>query len=279
MKITRIDKENLKHFRDFLAEEDVKFIEDDYEILPIGLVADDLKEGNNLAAGAICLRPEDYELKITSFYVSPEYRGKGAGRFLLDETKRIFGQENTEFSIEFLTYGKEEENLANFLEHYGFSFEDPLYDAREIMVSDLEKTQLMGKQGVGEAFSKIPEKLFNISQSQAEKGGAILPLGGLKAESIDKDVSVGIVKDDIIESFVVFERLSDRALLLSSFYSKGNNPVTLLHMFEASTDLILDKYSAFAKIILQPVNEAGRKLAASIYEDAGQMSCRYRYVI
>ena len=279
MKITAINKENLKHFKDFIGNEDAKFIQEDYEILPIGLVADDIREGENLAAGAICLRPDEYQLRITSFYVSPEYRGRGAGKFLLDETKRIFGEEDTEFNIEFLIYGKEEENLANFLENYGFSFADPQYETLEIMVSDLEKTQLVGKDGKGEAFSKIPEKLFNISQSEAAKNGAILPLGGLKAESIDKDVSVGIVKDDLIESFVVFERLSDKVLLLSSFYVKGDNPATLLHMFEASTDLILDKYSAYAKIIMHPVNDVGRKLAASVYEDAKDISCRFQYVI
>ena len=78
---------------------------------------------------------------------------------------------------------------------------------------------------------------------------------------------------------MVFERLSDKVLLLSSFYVKGDNPATLLHMFEASTDLILDKYSAYAKIVMHPVNDVGRKLAASVYEDAKDISCRFQYVI
>ena len=116
MKITTITKDNLEYFKDFITSEDEKFINEDLKILPIGLVADELKKGENIAAGAICIRPDDFLLNITSFYVAPEFRGKGGGKFLLDETKRIFGQENMEFNTEFLIYGKEQEDFANFLE-------------------------------------------------------------------------------------------------------------------------------------------------------------------
>ncbi len=279
MNITLINKNNLNHFKGFITNQDANFIKNDYKIIPIGLVADDLDNGKNMAAGAICLRPDDYELKITSFYVSPEYRGKGAGKYLLDKTKRILGDKDMEFDIEFLIYGKEEENLAQFLEDYGFSYADPEYEALEMTVVELEKTKLSGKKGTGTPFSKIPSRLFDISQAEAIKKGAILPFDGLDSESIEKDISVGIVKDDLIESYVAFEKLSDTVLLLAGFHVGDNNTATLLHMLEASMDRILDKYPGYARIIIQPVNEVGSTLADSIYEDARDISCRYRYVI
>ena len=279
MNITLINKNNLNHFKGFITNQDANCIKNDYKIIPIGLVADDLDGGKNMAAGAICVRPDEYELKITSFYVSPEYRGKGAGKYLLDKTKHILGDKDMEFDIEFLLYGKEEENLAQFLEEYGFSYADPEYEALEMTVVDLEKTKLNGKKGTGTPFSEIPDKLFDISQSEALEKDAFLPLDGLKSERIEKDISVGIVNKDLIESYVVFEKLSDKVLLLSAFHVEDNNTTTLLHMLEACTDRILDKYPGYTKIIMQPVNEAGSTLADSIYEDARDISCRYRYVI
>lgn len=56
MKITPITKENLVFFHSFITEEDYRFIQEDMMILPLGLVADDLEEGKNSAAGALCLR-------------------------------------------------------------------------------------------------------------------------------------------------------------------------------------------------------------------------------
>ncbi|WP_034446781.1 GNAT family N-acetyltransferase [Butyrivibrio sp. AE2032] len=279
MKITPITKENLDMFQGFITDIDAQLIQEDMEILPLGLVADDLQEGKNLAAGAICLRPDDYELKITSFYVSKDYRGKGGGKFLLDEAKRLFGNEGMEFDIEFLIYGKEEEGLALFLEKYGFAYADPEYEVACVTVADLEKTKLYDKPGKGEKFSNIPEKLFNISQSEAAKNGAILPVDGLKSERIEKDISVGIVNGDIIEAFVVFEKLSDKVLLLSSFYTKDDNSIALLHVLEKSANLILDKYSGVARILIQPVNDIGIKLTESVFEDANIISCRYSYFV
>ena len=279
MNITPINKENLEHFKGFITDADYCAIKNDYKILPIGLVADDLKKGVNLAAGAICLVPDDYELKITSFYVAPEYRGRGAGKYLLDEAKNTFGIMEMEFDIEFLIYGEEEEYLADFLEEYGFTYVDPEYEVFAITVVDLEKTKLNGKKGIGVPFSGIPEKLINISQSEAIRNDAILPVDGLKSKDIDKDISVGIVNEDRIESFVIFEKLSGKVLLLSSFYIEDNNPATLLHMLQKSTDLILDKYPGYTQIIMQPVTEASMELLESIYEDAKMIACRYRYVI
>ena len=67
MQITTITKDNVSFFKNFISAEDEKFIKEDLMILPIGLVADDLESGKNTAAGAICLRPDDFLLNITSF--------------------------------------------------------------------------------------------------------------------------------------------------------------------------------------------------------------------
>ena len=201
MNITPINKENLPYFKGFITEDDADCIINGFKILPIGLVADDFEDGINKAAGAICLRPDDYELKITSFYVAPDYRGRGAGKYLLDEVKRIFGGKNKEFDIEFLLHDEEEENLALFLEKYGFSYVDPEHDVFKLTVVDLEKTRFNGKKGDGVPFSKIPGKLINSAQNDALKKGALLPIGGLKSESIEKHISVAIVNEDKIESF------------------------------------------------------------------------------
>ena len=278
MKITTISKENLKYFKGFISTEDARFIKEDLKILPIGLVADDIQEGKNMAAGAICVRPDDFMLNITSFYVSPEYRGRGAGKFLLDEVRRIFGEEDMEYNVEFLVYGKEQEKFALFLEEYGFDSADPEYDLYMSYVDDLKKTKLYGKNGDGAAFADIDHRLFGTSQKTAEKEGAILPLGGFNSENIDKNVSVGIVNNNKIESFVIYEKAADNTLLLSSVFSK-KGPATLLHMLEKSVNLISSNYTDDTGILIQSVEETTDDLIDNIFDNARNISCRYRYVI
>ncbi len=281
MKITPINKENLSYYQDFISDEDAHFIREDLKLLPLGLVANDIYEGKNIAAGAICIRPEDFMLDISSLYVAPEYRGRGAGRFLLEEAKRIFGGPGTEFTAEFLLHGKEEEGLAKFFEACGFSDADPEYEVFAITVDELKNTDLAGKQGKGVPFNDISHIVFNYSQAEAAKNGAILPLGGFRSEAIDRDVSVGILNEEnhIIESFAVFEILSEQVLLFSSLFSRDKDPATLLHILEASTKLITEKYPGQTKIIIQPVNETAESFIKLFFEDAKDISCRYRYCI
>lgn len=279
MKITPINKENLEYFKEFINGTDVTRIEKNMKILPLGLVADDLQGGKNMAAGAICLYPDEYELEITSFFVSPEYRGRGAGKFLLDESKRIFGKKDMEFDIEFLLYGKEEENLALFLEHYGFTYADPEDEVMEIMVVDLEKTKLNDKEGEGEPFASISKQILSAAEKDAQSQDAVLPAGGLMSENIEKDISIGMVREGKLESYLVFEKVSKGILLLSALYTKDNNPTTSLHMMEAATNRILDKYPGYVKIIIQPVNEKAMRMITNVYDEAKIISCRYRYVI
>lgn len=279
MKITAITKDNLKHFEKFMSMEDVKCVIEDLMVLPIGLVADDIKEGENVAAGAICIKPDDFLLNITSFYVSPEYRGRGAGKFLLDETKRIFGKENMEFNTEFLIYGKEQEDFAYFLEEYGFEYADPEYHFYTTTVGNLKDTKLGGKNGAGTVFSEIKPKVLKEANTIAQKNGSMTPVNGFLSARIDADVSVGIVGENGLESYMVFESVGKDMLLLSAVHASDKSPVTLLHMMEKSTSLLQKKYSGDVRILIQSVDDSGDELVQNIFEDIYDISCRYRYVI
>ena len=279
MKITPITKDNLEYFKNFLSSEDEKFIKEDLKILPLGLVADDAESGENSAAGAICLRPDDFMLNITSLFVAPSYRKKGGGRFLLDETKRIFGEKDMEFNTEFLIYGKDEEDLALFLEDYGFVSADPEYDVYITSVGELETTKLNGKKGQGCAFSKFDTKILNSSEIEAATNGAMLPSKGFISPNIDTEVSAGIINEGTLEAFIIFEKLSEDLLLLSALYARDKSPVTLLHLLEKSTNLLQNTYPDDTRILIQSVDETGENLIESIFENANDISCRYRYVI
>ncbi len=279
MKITAITKDNLEYFKGFISSEDAEFIKKDLKILPIGLVADDLDGRENMAAGAICCRPDDYSLDITSFYVSPEYRNRGAGKFLIDETRRLFAEDDMEFNIEFLVVGKEQEELTDFLEEYGFVQADPENEIYLAKVSDISKSKVADKEGDGEPFIGVKSKLFEEVENNAEKLDIILPLGGMKSEYIDDDISVAVVKDNKIESFVIFEKISEETILLSSAYSKNNSPTVLLHMLEKCAELILKKYSPDTNILVQSIDDTTDELMEKIFSDAKNVSISYRYVL
>ncbi|MBQ9504058.1 MAG: GNAT family N-acetyltransferase [Lachnospiraceae bacterium] len=276
MKVTPITKENLEFYRGFISKTDREFIEGDYRILPLGLVADDLEGGKPMAAGALCIRPDEYELKISSFYVAPAYRGRGAGRFLLDEARRLFFlDEETGFDTEFLVYGEEEEALAGFLEHYGFTSADPEYDVYMIRVEDIKNTQIYGKTGKGVPFSEAdPGKLKHLTRS-AERLGAILPHGGLDSQDIDREVSVLLVTDNQLEGFAVIEKLTDRTLLLSAVYARDNEPAVLLALLEKAAALVTEKYEGDTRLLIQTVEKRGERIINYIFETPDNISYRY----
>ncbi len=279
MKITAITKDNLEYFKGFISSEDAKFIKEDLKILPIGLVADDLDGKENMAAGAICCRPDDFILKITSFYVSPEYRKRGAGKFLIDEAKRIFAEEDMEFNIEFLAIGKEQEMLIDFLEAYGFVQSEPECEIYLAKVSDLGESKVGDREGDGQPFTSIKSKLFDEVEKKASKKGILLPSKGMKSELIDDDISVGIVKDNKLESFVIFEKISPNTILLSSAYAKDNSPAIMLHMLEKCSELISKKYPGDTSILVQAVEDTADDLLEKIFDDVKDVSISYRYVV
>ena len=279
MKITPITRENLKYYKGFISAADVTFIEEGYRLLPLGLVADDLEGTGPMAAGALCIRPDEYELRISSLYVSPAYRGRGAGRFLLDEAGRLFGGEDTELDIEFLIYGEEEERLAQFLEHCGFTFADPEYDVYMVTADEIRQTSLYGKSGKGIPFSSIDPDTFRHIQRTVEKRLLPAPSGGLGAPGIDRDVSVMLAADYYPEAYTVVEKLTDRTLLLSSVYVNDSRPAMLLALLTRTAALFTGKYPGDTRLLIQTVEEQGEKVIGQIFDDAESISCRYRLAL
>lgn len=278
MKITPITNENLEHFEKFISKEDAQFIKEGSAIIPIGLVADDVEEGKNLAAGAICCRPDDFILDITSFWIAPSYRGRGAGKFLLDETKRLFMKEDMEFNTEFMIVDKEQEDFVDFLEEYGFNYIDPEYDIYSIKVKDLDETKISGKEGSGKVFSSIDKKMIEEAQKFADKKGLNTPMNGFNSESVDKDISVLLSTNDKVEGFVAFEKLADDRLLLSAVWAEM--PVTVLHILEKAVNLVKAKYSPETTILIQSVDDTTDDLLDNLFGDnISEVTCRFRYPV
>lgn len=279
MKITRITKDNLDYFKDFVSGMDADAIHEGRTILPLGLVADDIPARENVAAGAICMYPEGFVLRISSFYVSPYYRERGAGRFLLDETKRIFGEEGVELDAEFLIYGKEEEGLALFLEHYGFAYADPEFPIYSTTVGEMKKTSIFGKEGKGIPLRDFPAEVHESSQSRAARRGALIPAAGLWSKAVDKDVSIGIPGEGgDIDSFILFEKMSGNTLMLSSLFSV-NGTASMIGMIAESAGRIADKYGDDTGILIYPLIEGGVQLLEKLFEEPRMISCRYRYAM
>lgn len=279
MKVTRITKDNMDYFKCFISGMDADAISNDRMVLPLGLVAEDLFAGEKVAAGAMCMYPEDFMLRISSFYVSPNYRRRGAGRFLIEEAKRIFGEEGVEFDAEFLVYGKEEEMLAQFLEHCGFSYADPEFTIYSSTVGEMKKTSIFGKKGKGIPFRDFPAEVYNLSQSLALRQGALIPEAGLLSKQIDRDVSVGIPgEDNTIESFILFEKMSNNTLMLSSLFSASGTS-QMIGMIAESAGRIAQKYDDDTRILIYPVVEGAEQLVEKLFEQPRMISCRYRYVM
>lgn len=264
-----LNKDNIRDFS-FLVPKDV--VDD--------ILSDDgtsgfavLMSGHNIGSkyvGALCGRfIKRTEYAITSIYVSEGNRGQGVGTFLMKTLYELLDEKDADISICVTRITKEAADLVKFLEKAGF--EEYFIEGERTYVTDIVgaarlKLSATPVNGQISPFSMIPKRSFLDFDPKQKEGFVPMPLSGFDGESIDRDLSMGIILDGELLGFCILEKYIKECLIMSAFWVDekvfGAYAISLL---SAVRDEALKKYDTDTKLFLPVVNDKVADLIEEVF--------------
>jgi hypothetical protein len=223
MKITRITKDNEKMFLPLLPAKGGKAADD---LIRLGVTGDKDK-----VAGAICARIVEGQADITSLYVLPESRGKGAGKLLLTSLEEILkGQGPDALSAEF--FG--DETSKGFYGAMGYSIFDVGW-RYSFTLGELLRSPLY--------IRYIKDKPYkNVSFVSALDTKSLKTLErSIGAAEYDPEWSTAGFADGKYTNCMMAMKL-DRTISISWLNTNGTDPLILLQHFRALAEKTLAEY-------------------------------------
>ncbi len=214
---------------------------------------------------------------IDSLYVDPAKRGLGAGRALIDELDKIFGDGNIAVRAEFNIENEDNETLEGFLTKMGFEEEEtdyPMYYRG--FVSDLTPDKMKKPEGmVIRSFSETEDRLLREASHESVKEGYPLPDKGLLSKKLDKDSSFCILREGKVVSYVTIEPIDELTLKVPALYSSAEDPRETLFMLKSSVEVLKKKYSPDTELLMLAVNSRSEKIIEHLFENIMPISRSY----
>lgn len=230
-------------------------------------------------AGALggCLNDGVFEL--SSLYVYPEHRRKGAGRALMEMLGEILLGEGTEIRVEFTLENEENESLKPFLEALGYTLgmqEFPRYYLAPLEQVDLEKIPSGKSDFEVLSFADAPEQLLKMTSNISIKEGYPVPEGGLLSEKVDPHASFCVQSGDTIPAYIAVERIGRGMIRIPSlWWSSQISARDMFGMLVSMVKEIKKRYAPKTKLAVLAVNPTSEKLIKYMIKDAEP--CSYSY--
>ena len=255
-----IEAENVSHFAPLLLPGARTLIEAQEPAVALGCVL----EGT--ACGALCGYLVGEHFEIISLYVSPDYRRRGVASALFGALLNALKGVTGVISVDFIISSEEHETLAPMLEGYGFKRVPDV--TRGFYGTTLEKLvssdifeKFYGDEPLT-SFSEVGDGILSAAQKQVEAKGFPMPENGFLSPTVDKECSVIHVRKDGVKAYVVIEKSGDKSLLVSGLGSFMNTPAVLMQALHDAILKAMDVYPKETTVIMQPVNEAAKKILA-----------------
>ena len=274
MELGIVTSENLEIFRSLLLPESAQALADGEPVTTLGLVE------KHVAVGACAGSMEERCFQIHSFYVAPACRRMGGGRMLMDQLKKLTGKRASELKISFTATKEEHRALIPFLESMGFvrqeDFGESIY---QVTLEQVSRSPFFrsGKTGWGTPFSQLDEGVLSAGERAARFDQAPLPKGGLRAPSVDRDVSAAYVQDGVIQAYVVGDTSCSGGLNLSAVWSGSRDPMVLPGLLSFALKRAVEKYPQETTMLIQTVNERSAALLTALLPEAAPISHVYVY--
>jgi ribosomal protein S18 acetylase RimI-like enzyme len=242
-------------------------------------VADILSEGDTTGfavrskkryVGALCGRfvtPTEY--MISSIYVLEDERRAGIGRAMLEALYELLGEDATIVSINVKKGKKTDVPLRRFLEACGFE-EYYKETGRTYMtdVSEIEKLKLSKAGGMDiRPFLSLPDYVFKAFLSDRPED-VYLPAGEFSGEHVDRDVSVGLIKNKRLCGFALIERMSEDELIFDSIYvDEGESQRTMMALIACAREGLRKKYDVGTKLYIPTADDRLSEFVESIFPE------------
>lgn len=274
MEIGWIDNKNPGVFRGLLLPQASASPEQGQPLTVLGLTEEGIACG--AAAGWI---QAGGSLALSSLYVCPDYRRRGGGRLLVDTLCRLAAENGCQTAeAAFTCTQPEHETLFPFLEALGFQRETAAIPALyQTTLAQLASLPFFSR---GQAlpggilpFSRISPQLLDAAYQRAVRNEENYLDVPFTHDSVEREVSVGMVWEDALRSFAAFTVPGPGQLRLA--WLKIEHPIDLPLLLRAACLLLREAYPPETEITLEAVSSPADELARSLLPGAKPISHTY----
>ena len=246
-------------------------------LLPSTILA---AETGNEIAGALAGIKEGQRFDISSVFVRPEYRRRGAGRALMDRLREMYAGKDVFFNAEYSLGGEEGRNLRYFLSAMDFEEETDLFPAYYIgnvedMKADLSISPKLNNYIL--PLSRVPENELLRASGRSLEEGFPMPDGGLVGSEADKYLSLCLLEKGTIRAYITAKVLGKSMIKISSIWSSlpGVSGHTVL--FQRISEELKEKYRGDTRLLFLIWDDDSYKV---IRDGMHRMEClSYRYTL
>lgn len=260
-------------FRSLLLPEVAERMEDGEAISALAVTI------HELAVGAIAGVVTGSRMEILSLYVAPEYRRQGVGTLLVETMLTLARESSYGVEISFTVTEEEHEVLRLFLETLEFKKEEDYGEAIYLTtVGELSNKILKNntKTNAGVSFFELGTHVLSSTTKQAIHLHEQIPEGGLEAKTVDRDLSVAIIKNEEVVAYIVIDHSWSDGLCLSAISTREIQPKEFMELFCTVIARMQLKYSSETKIILPLIkSESVSLFQALLGEKMEQISFTY----
>lgn len=255
MKIGVIPKGEVERFRPLLLPEVADAMAYDERIVGLAVVVD------GIAVGAIAGILEEKQLVILSFYVASEYRRKKIGTLLMETIINVSKGICMRVKICFTVTEEEHCILRYFLEDLQFKQdEDDGLAIYMTTVGSMVDRVIEKVKEKGLPFSELDEYILSQTTKIARYNGDQMPEGGFESESVDRDVSVAIIKNNMISAYIVIDKYWSDGLNISAVKVDHSNPSEFAALLRLLVLRLKEKYPSETRVVMQVVRSEGVSL-------------------
>lgn len=263
IEIYRLTQENAKDAAGILLPEVVEALKENQPVTVLAAM-----DGNQVI-GAMGGAIDGDAFEITSLYVHPEHRRRGAGQELIWKLQDILEEDEVVIRADFNVENEDNRTLRPFFDSMGFKTESAAYPSYYIAsLNRLRTSSIIEKEDENvRAFSEVPERLIRAASNMGIEKGYPMPEGGLLSAGIDPNMSFCVLKKDEMSAYVAVEPVDEEMVKVSALWSEIPDPRELIGMLSQMLKEIRARYKPETRVAMLAMNSMSYKLIQYMFKD------------
>ncbi len=263
IEIYRLTQENAKDAAGILLPEVVVALKENQPVTVLAAM-----DGNQVI-GAMGGAIDGDAFEITSIYVHPEHRRRGAGQELIWKLQDILGEDEIVIRADFNVENDDNRTLRPFFDSMGFKTERSVYPSYYIAsLKRLRTSSIIEKEDESvRAFSEVPERIIRAASNMGIEKGYPMPEGGLMSASIDPNMSFCVLKKEAMSAYVAVEPIDQEMVKVSALWSEVPDPRELIGMLSQMLKEIRARYKPETQVAMLAMNSMSYKLIQYMFKD------------
>lgn len=222
---------------------------------------------DDIAVGTVVGQISSSCLEVLSLYVAPEYRRRTVGTLLMETLMDISKELAYSVEISFTVTEDEHNSLHPFLKYLGFKKEEDYGEGIYMstvgdVVLGIDTSYSARKTCV--SFAELDDYILSAATKTVIHSYEQIPEGGLESDTIDRDVSVAILKNGVIASYIAIDTSWTDGLIFSAIRVDHTNTKELMSLLQTVAIRMHEKYPPETKLLFQVVRSEGFALLRSL---------------